>query len=109
MTRRELLARTSNGFGLAALAGLLQGAEAGNPLAPKSAPLPAKAKSVIYLFMHGGVSHVDTFDPKPQLTRYNGKNLSAELAKTIKTSFIHDPTKAILRGSPWEFRAGGTC
>lgn len=109
MTRRELLARTSNGFGLAALAGLLQASEAVNALAPKTAPLPAKAKSVIFLFMHGGVSHVDTFDPKPQLTRYNGKNLSAELAKTIKTSFIHDPSKAILRGSPWEFRPGGTC
>jgi len=109
MTRRELLACSANGFGLAALAGILQGAEAPNPLAPKPAPLPAKAKSVIYLFMHGGVSHVDTFDPKPQLTRYTGKTLSAELAKTIKTSFIHDPSKAVLRGSPWEFRPGGSC
>ena len=109
MTRRELLACSANGFGLAALAGILQGAEAPQPLAPKPAPLPAKAKSVIYLFMHGGVSHVDTFDPKPQLTRYTGKTLSAELAKTIKTSFIHDPSKAVLRGSPWEFRPGGSC
>jgi len=109
MTRRELLGYSANGFGLAALAGILQGAEAPNPLAPKPAPLPAKAKSVIYLFMHGGVSHVDTFDPKPQLTRYTGKTLSAELAKTIKTSFIHDPSKAVLRGSPWEFRPGGSC
>jgi hypothetical protein len=109
MTRRELLERTSNGFGIAALAGILQGAEGTNPLAPRNPPLPAKAKSVIFLFMHGGVSHVDTFDPKPQLTRYNGKPLSAELAKVIKTSFIHDPSKAILRGSPWEFRPGGTC
>src|SRR5215472_1852288 len=109
MTRRELLACSANGFGLAALAGILQGAEAPQPLAPKPAPLPAKAKSVIYLFMHGGVSHVDTFDPKPQLTRYTGKTLSAELAKTIKTSFIHDPSKAILRCSPWEFRPGGSC
>ena len=71
--------------------------------------LPAKAKSVIYLFMHGGVSHVDTFDPKPELTRRSGQPLSVELAKTIKTSFIHDPTKAILRGSPWQFRPGGKC
>ena len=106
MTRRELLARTSCGFGLAALAGIMEGAEA-NPLSPKPAPLPAKAKSVIYLHMHGGVSHVDTFDPKPELTKYTGKPLSAELAKIIKTSFIHDPSKAILRGSPWEFRPGG--
>ncbi len=106
LTRREILARTANGFGMAALAGVLEGAET-NPLAPKPAPLPTKVKSVIYLHMHGGVSHVDTFDPKPALTKFNGKPLSAELAKVIKTSFIHDPSKAILRGSPWEFRPGG--
>ena len=108
LNRRQLLTRTANGFGLAALAGILEGAEA-NPLAPKAPPLPATAKSVIYLFMHGGVSHVDTFDPKPELTRNTGKPLSLELAKSIKTSFIHDPTKAILRGSPWAFQPGGTC
>ncbi len=106
LTRREILSRTANGFGMAALAGVLEGAET-NPLAPKPAPLPTKVKSVIYLHMHGGVSHVDTFDPKPALTKFNGKPLSAELAKVIKTSFIHDPSKAILRGSPWEFRPGG--
>jgi len=87
---------------------MLDAAEA-NPLAPKAPPLSATAKNVIYLFMHGGVSHVDTFDPKPELTRHTGKPLSADLAKLIKTSFIHDPTKAILRGSPWEFKPGGTC
>jgi hypothetical protein len=108
LTRRQVLTRTANGFGLAALAGILDAAEA-NPLAPKAPPLPATAKSVIYLFMHGGVSHVDTFDPKPELTRNSGKPLSLELAKLIKTSFIHDPTKAILRGSPWAFQPGGTC
>ncbi|MDQ6663747.1 MAG: DUF1501 domain-containing protein, partial [Acidobacteriota bacterium] len=108
MTRRELLLRSGAGFGAAALSSLLEGAEF-NPLAPKLPPAPAKAKSVIYLFMHGGVSHVDTFDPKPELTRRTGQPLSTELAKTIKTSFIHDPTKAILRGSPWEFKPGGKC
>jgi hypothetical protein len=108
LTRRQLLSRTGNGFGLAALAGMLQAADT-NPLAPKPSPLPAKAKSVIYLFMHGGVSHVDTFDPKPSLTQHSGQPLSADLAKLIKTSFIHDPSKAILRGSPWQFKPGGTC
>jgi hypothetical protein len=108
MTRRELLLKTGQGFGAVALAGLLEAAES-NPLAPKRPPLPAKAKSIIYLFMHGGVSHVDTFDPKPELARHNGQPLSVELARTIKTSFIHDPTKAILRGSPWTFRPGGKC
>ena len=74
---------------------------------PKAPHEKARAKSVIYLFMHGGVSHVDTFDYKPELQKRSGESLSVELAKTIKTSFIHDPTKAVLRGSPWEFRPGG--
>src|SRR6478752_5586950 len=106
MTRRELLARAGGGFGLAALAGIMDGAVAG-PLAPKIPPLPARAKSVISLFMHGGVSHVDTFDPKPELKRRDGQPLSAELAKTIKTSFIHEPGKAVLHASPWDFKPGG--
>jgi hypothetical protein len=101
-----MLLKTGQGFGAVALAGLLEAAES-NPLAPKPPHAPAKTKSTIYLFMHGGVSHVDTFDPKPELARHNGQPLSVELARTIKTSFIHDPTKAILRGSPWTFRPGG--
>jgi hypothetical protein len=108
VTRRDMLLRAGRGFGAVALSGLLEAAET-NPLAPKPAHAAPKAKSVIYLFMHGGVSHVDTFDPKPELTRNSGKPLSVELAKTIKTSFIHDPTKAILRGTPWQFRPGGKC
>ena len=106
MNRREFLLTTGHGFGLVALSGLLE-ASTVNPLAPKPPLAAAKAKNIIYLFMHGGVSHVDTFDPKPELTRRSGQALSAELAKTIKTSFIHDPTKAVLRGSPWTFRPGG--
>ena len=106
LTRREILRRTGLGFGGAALAGMLQGATE-NPLAPKPPHEPARAKSVIFLFMHGGVSAVDTFDYKPELQKRSGQPLSVELAKTIKTSFIHDPTKAILRGSPWEFKPSG--
>ena len=106
MTRREALLKTGRGFGALALASLLEGAET-NPLAPKQPHEKARAKSVIYLFMHGGVSHVDTFDYKPELQKRSGESLSVELAKTIKTSFIHDPTKAVLRGSPWEFKPGG--
>ncbi len=106
MTRRDLLCKTGMGFGAAALSGILEAANS-NPLASKAAHAQAKAKSVIYLFMHGGFSHVDTFDPKPELTRRNGQPLSLELARTIKTSFIHDPSKAILRGSPWQFKPGG--
>src|SRR5579862_6858355 len=86
ITRRQLLARMGNGFAGLSLAGLLADeAQATpvsdaalrtlHPLAPKSAPLPAKAKRVIFLFMNGGPSHVDTFDPKPKLTEYHGKPL----------------------------------
>ena len=110
-TRREMLMRAGAGFGAAAVSAMLQADETSqhDPLAPKPPHQKARAKAVIYLFMHGGVSHVDTFDPKPELTKRSGQPLSLELAKTIKTSFIHDPSKAILRGSPWEFRPGGTC
>src|SRR5215813_4067769 len=90
-SRREFLEKAGGGFGLLALLAmmeddrLLAATTATDPLAPKTPPLPAKAKSVIYLFMHGGASHVDTFDPKPELTRRTGQPLSVELARTIKT------------------------
>src|ERR1700683_4134792 len=81
-TRRELLHRTGMGMGAVALAGLLgdtgvlradRTSSSVNPLAPKAPPFPAKAKRVLHLFMNGGPSHVDTFDPKPALTKYSGK------------------------------------
>ena len=85
MTRRQLLGRMGNGFAALGLAGLVadqalaDGAKAAHgiatPLTPKLPPLPAKAKRVIFLFMNGGPSHVDTFDPKPKLTEYHGKPL----------------------------------
>ncbi|HLK55970.1 MAG TPA: DUF1501 domain-containing protein [Chthonomonadaceae bacterium] len=89
LSRRQLLARMGNGFAALSFAGLLDAearadqkplpasAKGGyvNPLTPKSAPLPAKAKRVLFLFMNGGASHVDTFDPKPKLTENHGKPL----------------------------------
>ena len=81
-TRRELLLDAGRGFGALAFASMM---EAGpiNPLAPKAPHFPARAKAVIHLFMHGGVSHVDTFDPKPELAKRNGQTISAEVAKEI--------------------------
>ena len=105
MTRRDYLLKTGLGFGGLALADLLS-ADSG-ALSVKPPHQPAQAKADIQLFMHGGASHVDTFDYKPELQKRSGETLSFELAKTIKTSFIHDPTKAILRGSPWEFKPSG--
>ena len=77
-----------------------------NPLAPKAPHEKARAKAVIHLFMHGGVSHVDTFDPKPELAKRNGETISAEVAKGLKTSRI-DFAKAPVRGSPWSFKKHG--
>src|ERR1051325_9170195 len=74
VTRRQLLRRTGADFGSLALAALLaDGVRASNPLAPRLPHFTARAKRVIFLFMPGGPSHVDTFDPKPRLTRDNGK------------------------------------
>src|SRR5438309_2646606 len=92
LTRRELLGRMGNGFAALGLTGLMasegllaQPAEAAtllNPLAPKAPQFPAKAKHVIFLFMNGGPSHVDTFDPKPALAKYANKALPMENLRT---------------------------
>lgn len=82
ISRRRALKMAGCGFGYVALAGLMQEALAAssNPLAPKPSHFQAKAKRVIFLFMHGGPSHVDTFDPKPLLQRDAGKPLPASMA-----------------------------
>lgn len=82
MTRREMLSRTGTGLGMLGLAGVLaaddgaaQSNRAVNPLAAKSPHFPAKAKHVIHVYLNGGPSQVDTFDPKPLLKKYDGKKL----------------------------------
>src|SRR5262245_36212754 len=87
VSRRELLQRTGTGLGVLGLAGLLAdeakvAAKSANPLAPKVAHFPPKAKHVIHLFMNGGPSQVDTFDPKPELTKQHGKTAGAAGLKT---------------------------
>jgi len=105
-SRRDLLIQAGRGFGALAFASMMEGATTNNPLAPKAPHQPARAKAVIHLFMHGGVSHVDTFDPKPELTKHNGETISAEMAKGLKTNRI-DFAKAPMRGSPWKFNRCG--
>ena len=82
--RREFLKNAGGGFGAVALAAMLHeetsavshgSRSAIDPLAPKPANFRPRAKRVIYLFMHGGPSHVDLFDPKPALVKYGGKPL----------------------------------
>jgi hypothetical protein len=86
MTRRDLLTRTGTGLGMLGLAALLAEQDAraatSSPLAPKKPHFEPKAKRVIHLFMNGGPSQVDTFDPKPMLTKHNGKKPEAAGLKT---------------------------
>jgi hypothetical protein len=78
LTRRDLLRTVGCGFGMAGLASTLNA----NPLAPKAPHFPPKAKHVIFLFLNGGPSQVDTFDPKPMLDKYSGKPAPSGNEKT---------------------------
>ena len=88
ISRREMIFRAGRGFAGMALAAMADGAQ----------PI-GRAKHVIYIFNHGGVSHVDTFDPKPTLKRLSGETVPASFSEGLKTSRI-DFRKAIMRGSP---------
>ena len=105
LSRREALLRSGTGFGSLALAGLMSNesnAEVGklDPLAPKQAHYPSKAKHVVHLFMNGGPSQVDTFDPKPMLDKYHGKPLPETNLRTERK------TGAAMR-SPFKFKKYG--
>jgi hypothetical protein len=113
-TRRELLKRAGQGAGLLALAslmheeGLLSPADAVagtpiDPLAPRPAHFPAKAKNVIWLFMNGGQSHVDTWDYKPELIKRDGKPLP-NFDK--KTGFFPGSVGPLMK-SPFKFNQHG--
>ena len=109
-SRREMLARVANGFGLLALGGLLAEEAAATPVAHAPGPPgadalalrpphhPARAKRVIFLFMDGGPSQLDLFDPKPRLTRDHGKPLPFEKPKLART------TTENLMASPFRFK-----
>src|SRR3954468_7046739 len=107
ITRRQALRRFGNGFGMLGLAGLfandfLSSAFAADaPLIVKPPQFPAKAKRIIFLFMSGGPSHVDLFDPKPRLAQENGKPLPFEKPKLERTKTGN------LLGSPWNFEKRG--
>tara|TARA_R110002096_G_scaffold4501_24_gene21198 strand:+ start:313 stop:1737 length:1425 start_codon:yes stop_codon:yes gene_type:complete len=106
-TRRQLLKTSAVGFGNLALTAML-GREARaelpslrNPLAPQKPQFPARAKRIVFLFMKGGPSHVDTFDPKPLLDRDHGKPLPFDLPKVTFAK------QGNLLKSPWKFKRYG--
>ncbi|HRX79339.1 MAG TPA: DUF1501 domain-containing protein, partial [Pirellulaceae bacterium] len=102
VSRRQLLRTSAIGFGNLALAAMLgREASAANPLAPRPTHFAARAKRVIFLFMKGGPSHLDTFDYKPQLQKDDGKELPFD-----KPRVQFAPTGNLL-ASPWRFRKYG--
>src|SRR6266566_5087354 len=106
ITRRDILARAGHGFGALALASLLEANPRVNPLAAKPPHFAPKAKSVIFLFMVGGPSHVDTFDPKPALKKYEGQKLPDSYGKVVSQFTAGDTP---LLSSPWKFSRHGQC
>jgi hypothetical protein len=112
ISRRDVLAQFANGFGMLALSGLMaEGARAAagpalagaSPLALRPAMYTPRAKRVIFLFMSGGPSHVDLFDPKVQLSARSGEPLPFEMPKLQRTKTGN------LLGTPFKFRKHGEC
>src|SRR5665213_389944 len=118
-SRRQMLRRFANGFGVLGLADLLardltlgsvarpaevvSGSASVHPLSVKPAMYAPKAKRVIFLFMSGGPSHVDLFDPKPVLLRDTGKPLPFPMPALMRTKTGN------MLGSPWKFQQHGQC
>jgi len=113
ITRRSFLARSGGGVGSLALAALLAdqqllaapSLQAPNPLAPKPPHFAPRAKRVISIFLFGGLSHIDSFDPKDELTRQDGTSVAGRPG--FDTMGRSAPGK--LMKSPWEFRRYGKC
>jgi hypothetical protein len=113
VSRRTLLSQAAHGFGAVALSTMLarSGALAGTSGSEKSiihqeTHFPAKAKNIIFLYMDGGPSQVDTFDPKPYLDKYDGRAPHEVIGKVEPTQFAN--IGKILK-SPWPFRQYGEC
>jgi len=102
ISRRALLRQSACGFGMLGLRGLLAAEETRDPLAPKLPHIPARAKRVIFLFMHGGPSHLDIYDPKPRLERDHGKPLPFKRPLT----FAEEQVGGVLK-SPFAFKQHG--
>jgi len=117
-SRRDFLFQAANGFGSLALASMLAGESRAaaraatiekdskpfNPLAPKAPHFKSKAKAVIFLFMVGGPSQMETFDPKPVLNQLHGQQLPASFGE-VKSQFVKPGTP--LLGSHWKFNKYG--
>ena len=109
LNRRRWLQTTGCGFGFLSAAALAQQQSLAslNPLSSQITHFPARAKRVIFIFMQGGPSHVDTFDYKPMLAKYDGESREFDDARTLaKTKTIKQ--HRVFR-SPWKFKQYGEC
>jgi Protein of unknown function (DUF1501) len=116
-TRRNFFQECVGGLGAIALWNLLsvegRAAKAEielpkvNPLEPRPAPFAPKAKNVIFLYMEGAPSHIDLFDPKPEMKRWEGQPLPQSMTKDLKLAFIKPNAK--VWASPREFKPYGQC
>lgn len=116
-SRREALQQAACGFGGLALASLyaehhgrasehLPRPQPGNPLAVKTPHLPPRAKRIIFLFMQGGPSHVDSFDYKPALEKHDGQSMPFDDARVIANSGKRGTSQRVMK-SPWKFQRYG--
>lgn len=115
LSRRQLLQNTGCGFGLLALQSLLQGKALGashagtdRVLHPAIFNATPKVKRVIFLFMQGGVSQVDSFDPKPKLKEYGGQKVPFDDARVIANTGKRATPQRVFT-SPWNFKQYGDC
>src|SRR5213075_789219 len=115
LTRRDFLISAGRGIGGVALASLFQAdgllaaepaAGSASPLAPRPPSVRARAKHCIFLFMEGGVSQVDLFDPKPKLKELEGQPVPEAMTKNVRFAFLQ-PGTARLLASPHPFRRYG--
>ncbi|MBI1325834.1 DUF1501 domain-containing protein [bacterium] len=104
ISRRRMLASAGTGLGMLGLHALMaddSGASIASPLAPKSPHFPAKAKRIIHIYLNGGPSQVDTFDPKPMLAKYDGKPLPSD------SKFSTERQTGAAMASPFKFAKYG--
>src|SRR6476620_2965146 len=107
IARRWFLKECGVGLGAAAFGELLARSAPTGPLAPRPGHFPAKAKNDSYLFMAGAPSHLELFDNKPELAKWDGKLPPAELLKGYRAAFINPSSK--LLGPKFKFDKYGEC
>ena len=107
LSRRQALKSVACGFGYLALAGLAQSKDA-NPLAPRAPHFRSRAKRVIFIFMQGGPSQVDTFDYKPRLDQDDGKKIGFDDARTLANTGARGTEQRVMK-SLWKFAQHGKC